>query len=186
MNLWVHHGVHSQRYDGNSVKLVELDAPFVKFWWVSKPLELLFFPSNRFIFFRGAEQGGWAAPSGPWPCRLGALVFAWPVKSLDALNLICSWVEIRKAYGRIGHGLAFGVFGGPEMHPKPEQREPIQQGGSAVLWLKLSIVAFETKCDATAVNIPLQVKFESIFVDKMSSKFRHTPHSNHVFFSFLD
>lgn len=57
MNLWVHHGVHSQRYDGNSVKLVELDGPFVKFWWASKPLELLLFLSNRFIFFRGLNTG---------------------------------------------------------------------------------------------------------------------------------
>ena len=39
----------------------------------------------------------------------------------------------QQAYGGIGHGLAFGVLGGPEMHPKPEQREPIQQGGSTVL-----------------------------------------------------
>lgn len=59
------------------------------------------------------------------------------------------------------------------------------EGFSTVLYLELWIVAFETKCAATAVNIPLQVKFESIFVDKMSSKFRHTPHSNNVF-SFSD
>ena len=43
------HGIHNQRHDGKSVKLVAL---FVKFF-VVQTLELPLLSSNRFIFFPG-------------------------------------------------------------------------------------------------------------------------------------